>query len=138
MMPITTTAGDRLILGFTMDGIPSGHAPVVCIAPGDRTSQVVRVTRQDHDGNHTPTHYRRITVAATRLRRPTPGELADESVLRIWTAIERARMRGTDKCSCPAGAWPNPAAAPPPCSAYRGGDSCDNCGHARACHRSTD
>lgn len=89
-------AGDRLILNFTSRGAPSGRAPVICAAGGARTCQVVRVTRQDHDMDHAPTHYRRLTVASTRLRRPTPAELADESTLRIWDAIERAREGKTD------------------------------------------
>ena len=92
--PVEMSLGDRLILGFTKHGAPSGQAPVVCAAPGGRTSQVVRATRQDHDADHAPTHFRRLTVASTRLRRPTPGELADESLQRIWDGIERARMGG--------------------------------------------
>ena len=93
-MPPEINPGDRLILSFTRRGAPSGSAPVVCASVGARTIQVVRVTRQDHDADHAPTHYRRLAVAPTRLRRPTPAELADESEQLIWDAIERARMGG--------------------------------------------
>ena len=84
--------GERLILGFVSNGVHSGSAAVVCRFPGADTSQVVRVTRQDHDTDHAPTHYRSLTVASSRLRTPTAAELADQSLQQIWQAIERARF----------------------------------------------
>lgn len=84
--------GARLVLEFVTRGAPSGRAAVVCRLPGGQTSQVVRVTRQDHGADHAPTHYRSLTVASTRLRAPTPAEVADDSWKKIWQAIERARF----------------------------------------------
>lgn len=86
-------AGERLVLSFYTGRALSGSAAVVCMADrGERVLDVMRVTRQDHDTDHAPTHYRRVTVNRGRLRSPTAAELGDDSWRRLWDALEAERQ----------------------------------------------
>lgn len=86
--------GTRLMLAFYNRGKLTGHAAIICMRDaGKQVVDVMRVTRQDHDTDHAPTHYRRLTVYRARLRVPTAAELGDESWRRLWAGLELERER---------------------------------------------